>query len=116
MDIQDIIALAKAGFTAAQIAAMQQTAPATPTPTHSDPPAPTPAPSAPTETPAAPTPAPAVPAQPDLLQQILQQQQQMMAAMQQQAIHTSSAPGQEPESVESILASIINPPTKGGSK
>ena len=84
----DILTLARAGFNASQIAALNtvNTAPATPVP----------APAAP----AAPVPAPA-----DPLTQILQQ-------LQQNAINASQQP--KVQTADEILAEIINPTIKEG--
>ena len=116
--INDVLTLARAGFTAGQIAAMTAAAPApaTPAPAPAAPasaapasaaPAPAaPAPAAPA--PAAPAPAapaPAAPAPADPLEQILTQLR----------INALNAAQQPPtQSVDDILAEIINPPIKGG--
>ena len=63
MNYNDILTLARAGFTAQQIAALQQLAPA-PAPAPAPTPAPAPAPAAPAPAPAAPAPVPAAPAAP----------------------------------------------------
>ena len=115
--INDVLTLARAGFTAGQIAAMT----AAPTPAV---PAPAPAPAVPAAAPAAPAvpaaalaaptvpaaapPAPAVPApapaQADPLEQILTQLR----------INALNAAQQPPaQSVDDILAEIINPPAAG---
>lgn len=101
MTQNDILILAKAGFTAQQIAALSATAPAAP----AAPAAPT-APVAPTApaAPAAPT-APAAPLTYDQFQHELQK----MALL---GAHQSG----KVETADSVLASIINPPanTEGG--
>ena len=91
----DILTLARAGFNASQIAALNtvNTAPATPVPAPAAPAAPVPAP-------AAPVPAPA-----DPLTQILQQ-------LQQNAINASQQP--KVQTADEILAEIINPTIKEG--
>lgn len=98
MTQNDILILAKAGFTAQQIAALSATAPAAP----AAPAAPT-APVAPTApaAPAAPTapPAPAAPLTYDQFQHELQK----MALL---GAHQSG----KVETADSVLASIINPP------
>lgn len=98
MTQNDILILAKAGFTAQQIAALSATTPAAPT-------APA-APAAPTApaAPAAPT-APAAPLTYDQFQHELQK----MALL---GAHQSG----KVETADSVLASIINPPaiTEGG--
>lgn len=103
---EDILTLAKAGFTAQQIAALNtlsvQPAPA-PTLTPAPAPTPTPAPTpAPAQTPA-PAPAPA----PDPLTQIL-------AQLQLNAVNATQQPAAQ--TMDDILAEIINPPTKEGGK
>ena len=92
--VNDILALALAGFNASQIAALSKvdTAPAAPAPA-------APAPAA--TTPAAP--APAAPADP--LTQIL-------AQLQQNAINASQQP--KVQTADEILAEIINPTIKEG--
>ena len=101
MNYEDIILLVKAGYTRDQIAAMQ--APA-------EPPAPQ-APPAPAEPPAPPTPAPPKP-------QGLEDLSQMLAAefakLNDAIVKANLQQAQQPprESVDEILASIINPPQK----
>lgn len=99
MTQNDILILAKAGFTAQQIAALNATqapaAPATP-----------PAPATPT-TPAAPT-APATPAAAaPLTYEQFQQELQKMALM-------GAQQSGKVETADSVLASIINPPANTG--
>lgn len=101
MTQNDILILAKAGFTAQQIAALSATAPAAPA-----------APAAPTA-PVAPT-APAAPAAPTaqaapLTYDQFQHELQKMALL---GAHQSG----KVETADSVLASIINPPasTEGG--
>lgn len=107
MNYEDIILLVKAGYTRDQIAAMQAPAPA---------PAQTPAP-APEPTPA-PTPAPA-PADPEPPKpQGIEDLSQMLAAefakLNDAIVKANLQQAQQPpqESVDDILASIINPPQK----
>ena len=112
--INDVLTLAHAGFTAGQIAAMTAAAPAPATPAPA-PAAPAPAPAAPAPAapasaapaPAAPAPAapaPAAPAPADPLEQILTQLR----------INALNAAQQPPaQSVDDILAEIINPPAAG---
>lgn len=103
MNYEDIILLVKAGYTRDQIAAMQAPAP-TPAPE----PAPTPAP--------APAPAPAEPEPPKL--QGIEDLSQMLAAefakLNDAIVKANLQQAQQPpqESVDDILASIINPPQK----
>ena len=114
MNYEDIILLVKAGYTRDQIAAMQAPAP-TPAP------APEPAP-APTQEPApapAPTPAP-TPAEPQAQPkpQGIEDLSQMLAAefskLNDAIVKANLKQAQQPplESVDDILASIINPPQK----
>lgn len=107
MNFNDILALAKAGFTAEQIAAMYAapaTAPATNTPAESA------VPAVPVAT-APPTPASApvatVQHEADPFAAIMREMASIKSAMQSGAILSTSQP--PAESVESILASIINP-------
>ena len=122
MNYEDIILLVKAGYTRDQIAAMQAPAP---TPAPAPAPAPTPAPApapAPTPAPApvpAPTPAPA-PADPQAQPkpQGIEGLSQMLAAefakLNEAIVRANLQQAQQPaqESVDDILASIINPPQK----
>ena len=101
---EDILTLAKAGFNASQIAALNtvNTSPA-PAPA---PAAPAPAPAAPAPAPAAPAPAAPAPAAPaDPLSQIL-------AQLQQNAINATQQP--KVQTADEILAEIINPTIKEG--
>ena len=113
MNYEDIILLVKAGYTRDQIAAMQapaQTAPAEPT--H-------PAPAEPTH-PAPAEPAQAAPAEPQAQPkpQGIEDLSQMLAAefakLNDAIVKANLQHAQQPpqESVDDILASIINPPQK----
>ena len=111
----DILTLARAGFTANQIVALSQvgtvTAPA-PAPV-----APAPAPVAPAPAPVAPAPAPApapVPA-PDPFQQLFEQMTGIKQAIQSNNIQNSSIITQ-PQTTDDILASIIQPSKKEATK
>lgn len=101
MNYEDIILLVKAGYTRDQIAAMQ--APAEP-----------PAPPSPAEPPA--PPAPAEPEQPkpqgieDLSQMLASEFAKLNDAIVKANLQQAQQPPQE--SVDDILASIINPPQK----
>ena len=113
MNYEDIILLVKAGYTRDQIAAMQAPAP-TPAPAPAPAPTPTPAPTpAPEPTPA---PAPAEPAQPkpqgieDLSQMLASEFAKLNDAIVKANLQQAQQPPQE--SVDDILASIINPPQK----
>ena len=105
MNYEDIILLVKAGYTRDQIAAMQAQA---------EPPAPTPAP-APAPAPE-PTPAPAEPEPPkpqgieDLSQMLSAEFAKLNDAIVKANLQQAQQPPQE--SVDDILASIINPPQK----
>lgn len=111
MNYEDIILLVKAGYTRDQIAAMQAPAP-TPAPAPAPAPAPTPAPTPAQE----PAPAPADPEPPK--QQGLEDLSQMLAAefakLNDAIVKANLQQAQQPpqESVDDILASIINPPQK----
>ena len=108
---EEILTLAKAGFTAQQIAALNMVgtapapvAPAAPelTPAPVAAPAPTPAPAAAP----APTPAPQGATADDILKAISGLSQQVTSGL----IQTTPQPS--PATAESILAEIINPPQK----
>lgn len=111
MNYEDIILLVKAGYTRDQIAAMQAPAPTpAPEPTPAPAPAPTPAPAP------EPTPAPAEPAPPkpqgieDLSQMLAAEFAKLNDAIVKANLQQAQQPPQE--SVDDILASIINPPQK----
>lgn len=116
MTTDDILVLAKAGFSADQIAALatvtttQPAAPATiPAPAPTTVPAQTPAP-APT---AAPAPAPApTPAAPDQTSEILRKLGVLTDAIQSSGIVNSNQPAEQ--TADDILAAIIRPPTMKG--
>ena len=107
MNYEDIILLVKAGYTRDQIAAMQAPAP-TPAPAPAPKPAPAPTPE--------PTPAPAEPAPPkphgieDLSQMLAAEFAKLNEAIVKANLQQAQQPPQE--SVDDILASIINPPQK----
>lgn len=124
---EDILVLAKAGFTAQQIAALSQVAPAAPTVDTTVPtapagsvapiaaPAPTaqaPQPSAPAATATAPaaTPAPAT-AAPHSVDDVLAAISGLSQSIQNQNLLNAQMPAQQ-KTAEMVLASIINPPTK----
>lgn len=104
MNYEDIILLVKAGYTRDQIAAMQ--APA-------EPPAP-PAPPAPAEPPAPPTPAEPEPPKPQGIEDLSQMLAAEFAKLNDAIVKANLQQAQQPpqESVDDILASIINPPQK----
>ena len=115
MNYEDIILLVKAGYTRDQIAAMQAPTP-TPAPAPAPKPAPAPAPKpAPAPAPE-PTPAPAEPAPPkphgieDLSQMLAAEFAKLNEAIVKANLQQAQQPPQE--SVDEILASIINPPQK----
>ena len=87
MNISDIVALAKAGFTAAQIAAMAQPAVQTPA-----------------------QPAVQTPAQPQHNDPIMAQLAALTTAINNNAIVNTNMP--KPQTADEILAEIINPPAK----
>ena len=102
MNYEDIILLVKAGYTRDQIAAMQA-------------PAPTPAPAEPAPAPA-PTPTLAEPAppKPQGLEDLSQMLSAEFAKLNDAIVKANLQQAQQPpqESVDDILASIINPPQK----
>lgn len=119
---EDILTLAKAGFTAQQIAALNQvggnaapTAPVTPpvaptTPTQESVAAPAPAPA----TPPAPAPAPATPpstAAPHSVDDVLAAISGLSATIQNANLLNAQMPTEQ-KTAETVLASIINPPQK----
>lgn len=102
MNYEDIILLVKAGYTRDQIAAMQ--APAEP-----------PAPPAPAEPPAPPAPAdPPAPPKPQGIEDLSQMLAAEFAKLNDAIVKANLQQAQQPpqESVDDILASIINPPQK----
>lgn len=103
MNYEDIILLVKAGYTRDQIAAMQAPAPA---------PEPTPAP-APEPTPA-PAPAEQAPPKPQGIENLSQMLAAEFAKLNDAIVKANLQQAQQPpqESVDDILASIINPPQK----
>lgn len=112
MNYEDIILLVKAGYTRDQIAAMQAQAP-TPAPTPAPAPAPTPAPAqAPAPAPE-PEPAPA-PTKPQGIEDLSQMLAAEFAKLNDAIVKANLQQAQQPpqESVDDILASIINPPQK----
>lgn len=100
----DILTLARAGFSRAEIAELLKDEQLAPAPEPQPEPAPQPEPQ-PTPAPA-PAPAPA----PDMLGQILGKFDEMSRSMQELAIKTSQQPKQE--TADDILAAIIRPPRK----
>lgn len=114
MKYDDIMKLVNAGFTAEQIQAMEEPAPA-PDPTPAPTPAPDPAP-APTPAPAPdPAPAPAPAPVPDLSATLGAMQQtinQLAAAVQAGMLRTGQTGAPTVEDTPEILAHIINPYTK----
>lgn len=97
MNYEDIILLVKAGYTRDQIAAMQA-------------PAPTPAPEPAPEPTPAPAPTPAVQGIEDLSQMLAAEFAKLNDAIVKANLQQAQQPPQE--SVDDILASIINPPQK----
>ena len=105
MNYEDIILLVKAGYTRDQIAAMQapaQAAPAEPTPP------------APAEPPAQPAPAEPTPPKPHGSEDLSQMLAAEFAKLNDAIVKANLQQAQQPpqESVDDILASIINPPQK----
>ena len=119
MTLNDVIILARAGFTRDDIIAITRVnsvtpaAPATPAPAPATPApapaAPAPAPATPAPAPAAPAPAPAAPATPTPAPADWMVQMEQM--LQRHSIHQAEQPA--PPSDDDILAAIINPPLKG---
>ena len=114
---EDILVLAKAGFTAQQIAALNSVA-AAPVAPETPAPAPAPAPVAPAPAPApvAPAPAPEAPAAPPTaaphsVDDVLAAISGLSASIQNANLLQAQMPTEQ-KTAETILASIINPPTK----
>lgn len=103
MNYEDIILLVKAGYTRDQIAAMQAPAPA-----------PTPAPAPAPEPTKAPAPAEPEPPKPQGLEDLSQMLAAEFAKLNDAIVKANLQQAQQPpqESVDDILASIINPPQK----
>lgn len=102
MTNEDILTLAKAGFTAQQIAALSAVQPKA---DQAPAPAPDPAP--------APAPAPAVSApEPQTIEQVLAAVNGLNKNVQHALLAGSSQPGAAVETTDQILANIINPPIK----
>ena len=103
MNYEDIILLVKAGYTRDQIAAMQAPAP---TPAPETAPAPEPAP--------APAPAEPEPPKPQGIEDLSQMLAAEFAKLNDAIVKANLQQAQQPpqESVDDILASIINPPQK----
>ena len=104
MNYSDIIALARAGFTAQQIAQMAQAEPA-PAPVTQEP--------APVKQ--EPAPVPQEPA-PDQFSAILAEMQTLKQTMQAQNRQSAELIPPTPQSAQDILSSIIAPPKKNGEK
>lgn len=110
MNYSDIIALARAGFTAQQIAQMAQAEQA-PAPVTQEPaPAPVPHEPAPAPVPQEPTTAP------DQFSAILAEMQTLKQTMQAQNRQSAELIPPTPQSAQDILSSIIAPPKKNGEK
>ena len=110
----DILVLAKAGFTAQQIAALNVVGTAPAAPVAPETPAPVaPAPEAPTPAPETPAPAPAAPptAAPHSVDDVLAAISGLSASIQNANLLAAQMPTEQ-KTAETILASIINPPIK----
>ena len=113
MNYSDIIALARAGFTAQQIAQMSQAEPAPvqqePAPVQQEP--------APVQQEPAPVQQePTVQQTPDQLSAILAEMQTLKQTMQAQNRQNAELIPPTPQSAQDILSSIIAPPKKNGEK
>lgn len=120
MNYEDIILLVKAGYTRDQIAAMQAPAPKTAEPPAPPAPKDPPAPPAPKDPPAPPAPEePPEPHKPQGIEDLSQMLAAEFAKLNDAIVKANLQQAQQPpqESVDDILASIINPPQKpSGSK
>ena len=105
MNYEDIILLVKAGYTRDQIAAMQSPTPPAPA---------EPTPPAPAEPPAQPTQADPEPHKPQGIGDLSQMLAAEFAKLNDAIVKANLQQAQQPpqESVDDILASIINPPQK----
>lgn len=101
MTKDEILTLARAGFTAAQIAALNSVNTAKPEPA-------TPALAPATPAPAPATPAPATPAEDPAMTKLLEELTGIKSSIQNNNITNSNMP--KAQSADDILASIINPP------
>ena len=108
MNYSDIIALARAGFTAQQIAQMSQ-AEQTPAPVQQEQ-SPAPVPAVEQQEPAT------VQQTPDQLSAILAEMQTLKQTMQAQNRQNAELIPPAPQSAQDILSSIIAPPKKNGEK
>lgn len=115
MKYEDLVTLLKAGYTRQEIEAMEnQPAPAAPAAAQdtSPTPAPTPAPSAAPAAPAAADPTPAPSTNQDLasvLAAIQTMGSNIVTALQAAQLGGATLPTAKPDSIESVMASIINP-------
>ena len=114
MKYEDLVTLLKAGYTRQEIEAMEsQPAPAAPeaAPDINPTPAPTPAPSAAPAAPAAdPTPAPSTNQDmASVLAAIQTMGNNIVTALQAAQLGGATLPTAKPDSIESVMASIINP-------
>ena len=112
----DILVLAKAGFTAQQIAALNVVGTAPAAPVAPETPAPAPAPVAPAPEAPTPAPAPEAPAAPSTaaphsVDDVLAAISGLSASIQNANLLAAQMPTEQ-KTAETILASIINPPTK----
>lgn len=110
MNYSDIIALARAGFTAQQIAQMSQAEPA---PVQQEP---APVQPAPVQQEPAPVQQEPVQQTPDQLSAILAEMQTLKQTMQAQNRQNAELIPPTPQSAQDILSSIIAPPKKNGEK
>lgn len=117
MNYSDIIALARAGFTAQQIAQMSQAEPA---PVQQEPAPVQPAPAQQEPAPVQQEPAPVqqepVQQTPDKLSAILAEMQTLKQTMQAQNRQNAELIPPTPQSAQDILSSIIAPPKRNGEK
>lgn len=108
---EDILVLAKAGFTAEQIAALNSVQ--APQPEQPTPPAPAPtAPAAVAPAPVAPEAVAPTTAAPHTVEDVLSAITNLSTNIQNANLINAQMPLQEQKTAESILASIINPPVK----
>ena len=112
MTLQEVLTLAKAGFTAEQISALGAADQPDPAPTPDPAPAPAPAP-APNPAPA-PDPAPAPTSQPDPYQQIMEQLGMIRQQIQTSNRNSAQQPEQPELTGDQVLANIIAPPRRKG--
>lgn len=116
MNLQDVLTLCKAGFTAEQISALgaADQSSGQPAPDPAPAPAPDPAPAAPAAPAPAPDPTPAPTAAPDPYAEIMQQLGLLSRQIQNSNLITAQQPPPAELTGDQVLANIIAPPRRKG--